>query len=153
MVGLERDRQGDRGGVRAAPAQGGDVELLGLPLEAGDHDHPAPLQLGDDPLRDDVEDPRLAVRRAGPDPRLRPGQGHRLAAVGGERHGQQRGGDHLPGAEQLVHLPRRRVVGELVGEGDQLVGGVAHGADHHHHPVAELPAAPHPVGDAADPLR
>src|SRR5205807_4099734 len=79
-------------------------------------------------------------------------QRDRLAPDGAQGHGQQRGGDHLAGADQLVHLPRRRVVVELMGEGDELVGGVAHGADHHDHAVAEPACALDPLGHPADAL-
>src|SRR5205807_4735643 len=113
---------------------------------------PAALQLLDDAARDDVEDAPLAMCRAGADARLLTGQRDRLAPDGAQGHGQQRGGDHLAGADQLVHLPRRRVVVELMGEGDELVGGVAHGADHDDHAVAEPACALDPLGHPADAL-
>ena len=35
---------------------------------------------------------------------------------------------------------------------DQLVGGLAHGADHHHHVVARAPGPGHVVGHGPDPV-
>src|SRR5690606_32728427 len=51
-------------------------------------------------------------------------------------HGQQRTRHLLARGQQHVHFPAGRRVADLMGQGDQLVGGVAHGRYHRHHVVA-----------------
>ena len=52
-----------------------------------------------------------------------------------DRHRHQRHAHLLAGRQQHVHFPRRRLVGDLLGQVDEHVRVVAHRADHHHHLV------------------
>ena len=131
VVGADRHRERDRRRVGPAATEGGDVHVLGRTLEPGDHHDVAALELVEHPLRDDVDDARGAVRAAGPNARLRTGQRDRRSARRVQRHREQRRGDRLAAAEQHVHLARRRIGGDAMGERDELVGGVTHGAHHH----------------------
>ena len=74
------------------------------------------------PARGDVDDPRLAVAGRGDDAGLRAGERPRLVAVRGDGDGQQRHRDPLAGGEQHVELAAGRVVGDLAGQVEQLVG-------------------------------
>ncbi len=152
-VGVQRRRHRDRGGVRAAAAQGGDVlGVLADALEAGDDDDRALVQRGPQPARGDVDDPRLAVAGGGDHPGLRAGERPRLVAVGGDRDRQQRHRDALAGGQQHVQLATGRVRGDLRGLVQQVVGGVAHRGDHHDHVVAGPLGLHDPLGDALDAL-
>ena len=132
-VGADRHGERDRRGVGAAATERRDVHVLGRALEAGDHHDVAAFELIEHALRDDVDDPRRAVRAARPDAGLRAGERDRRRARRVQRHREQRSGDRLAAAEQHVHLARRWIAGDAMRERDELVGGVAHGADHHHH--------------------
>ena len=57
-----------------------------------------------------------------------------------------------PGGEQHVQLAARRQRADLVGQVEQLVGGVAHRGDHHHDVVAGLAGGDDALGDPLDPL-
>ena len=57
-----------------------------------------------------------------------------------------------PGGEQHVQLAARRQRADLVGQVEQLVGGVAHRGDHHDHVVAGLAGGDDPLGHPLDPL-
>src|SRR4051812_6693173 len=150
-VGLQRGRDGDRGGVRAAPAQRGDVlGVLADALEAGDDDDRALVQRLPQPARGDVDDPRLAVAGRGDDARLRAGERARLVAVRGDRYRQQRHRDPLARGQQHVQLAAGRGVGDLAGLVEQLVGRVAHRGDHDDDVVAVLLGSHDPLGDALD---
>ena len=74
--------------------------------------------------------------RVGADADLRSGEAHRLVAGGLDRHREQGHADLLAGGEEHVHLAGARSVGDLLGEVDEDVGLVAHGADHDDHLVA-----------------
>ena len=74
------------------------------------------------------------------------GEAHRLVPERMDRHRHQRDAHLLAGREQHVHLAGRRVVGDLLGEVDQVVGLVAHRADDHHDLVAVLLGANRPPG-------
>ena len=89
-----------------------------------------------DAARGDVDDPRLAVRRVGDHAGLRAGERPRLGAEVGDRHRDQRHRDPLARGEQHVHLARRAARADLLGEVEQLVGGVAHRGDDHDDVVA-----------------
>ena len=54
-----------------------------------------------------------------------------LDAEVGQRHAQQRHGLALAGGDQHVHLAARAGGGHGVGQGDEVVGLLAHGADDH----------------------
>jgi 2-polyprenyl-6-hydroxyphenyl methylase/3-demethylubiquinone-9 3-methyltransferase len=149
----QRGGQRHRGGVRPAPAEGGHVPVGGDPLEAGDDHHVAGGQRLADPPGPHVQDARLAVQVVGDDARL--GAGERLGRHPevGDGHGEQRHGDALAGGEQHVHLARRRVWRDLPRQRDQVIGGVAHGGDHHHDLVAGVSGGDHALGDTPDPRR
>ena len=58
--------------------------------------------------------------------------------------------DLLAGREQHVHLARVRALGDLVGQRDQLVGGLPARRDHHDHAVPLLPRCDDPPRGALD---
>ncbi len=135
----QRRRQRDRRGVRPAAAQRGDVlAVLGHPLEAGDDGHRALVEGLPDPARGDVDDAGPPVCGVGDDPGLAAGERPGLLPQGGDSHGQQRHGDPLAGGEQHVQLPPGGQRGHLLGQVEELVGGVAHGRDHDDHVVPGL---------------
>ena len=141
-VGLQVRRHGHRGGVGAAPAQGGDLLAdAGHPLEAGDDDHVALVEVLLDSEGAHVLDLGAAVDGVGDDPRLRTGEADRLDSLVADGHGEEGHGDALAGGEQHVHLARMIVGAHLAGHLDELVRGVAHGRDHHHHVVARQAGA------------
>ena len=128
-VAVERGGQRDRGRVRSAAAEGGDVVGGRDALEAG-HEHDlVPLERLVDPAWADLDDLGLRVHRVGDDARLRAGERHGVVAEVCDRHRAQRRRDALAGREQHVHLARVRPGRHLLGEVDQLVGGVAHRRD------------------------
>ena len=138
QIGMEGRRQGHRRGVRAAPAQGGDVAVLVDALEPG-HQHDLVLvQLGLDALGLDALDAGVAVSGIGVHARLPAGEGDHLIAHPLNGHGAQGDGDLLAGGQEHIHLPLGGVGIELLGLGDQVVGGVPLGGEHHHHAVALL---------------
>ena len=67
-------------------------------------------------------------------------------------HGHQGDGDLLAGGQQHVHLAGRRLLADLAGQRDQLVGGVAAGADDDDDLVAGLFGADGPPCRRHDPL-
>ena len=81
---------------------------------------------------------RRAVHVVGDDAGLRAGEGARLHAQGGDRHGEQRHRDALTGGQQHVKLAPGRRRGHLVRQVEQLVRGVAHRGHDHHDLVARL---------------
>ena len=93
------------------------------------------------------------MRPFGEDPGLGSGQAHSFDSPADDCHRQKGHGDSLAGREQHVHLPRRWVGGDRLGQFDQFVGGVPHGRDHHHHLVAGLSRGDDPVGYRVDSLR
>ncbi len=125
---VERVRERHGGRVGAAAAQRGDVLLGGDALEAGDEDDLAVVHGLLDARRVDVEDARLHVHRVGDDAGLRAGEAHGVVAEAVDRHGEQGAADALAGGEEHVHLALGRVGGDLAGELEELVGGVATGA-------------------------
>ena len=127
--------------------------LGGDALEAGDDRDPARRERLADPVALDLEDLRLAVLRVGDDPGLRTGEGDRRDAELLDRHAQQRHRDALTRGEQHVHLPARRALRDVVGQADQVVGGLAHGRDHDDDLVAGPAGADDVVGDRADAIR
>ena len=82
--------------------------LFGQPLEAGDDDDAAALELVAQPRRLDREDARVAVDGVGAHAGLGAGEADRLDADRVQRHHQQRAGLRLAGAQQHVHLARVR---------------------------------------------
>ncbi len=67
-----------------------------------------------------------------------------------ERHRHERAAHVLAGGQQEVHLARVGVIGDACRELEQVVGGVAHGADHDHEVGAGGSLARDPPGDVAD---
>jgi hypothetical protein len=59
----------------------------------------------------------------------------------------------LAGGQQHVHLPGRGLFADLAGQRNQLVGGVAAGADDHDHLMAGLFGAQGAARRRHDPLR
>ena len=126
-VGVQRRRQRNGGGVRAAPTEGGDVlGVLGDALETG-HQRDMPLiQRLADTAGGDVDDAGPAVHRRGDHPGLRAGVGAGLGAERVDRHRHQALADPLAGGQQHVQLAAGRQWRDLGGEVHQFVGGVAH---------------------------
>ena len=81
-LGVDRRRQRDRGGVRAAAAERGHVAAGRDALEAGDEHDQVVVERLADPVGADVEDPGLGVRGVGDDPGLRAGQRDRRGGRG-----------------------------------------------------------------------
>ena len=121
-------------------------------LEAGDEDDLALVERLVDPLRADLDDLRLRVRRVGDDPRLRAGQRDRLVAEVLDRHLGQRARDALADGDQHVHRARLRPVGDPVRQVDELVGRVAHRREHGDDAAALLLRGDDPARDVQQPL-
>ena len=75
--------------------------------------------------------------------------------LGMDRHRHQGDGDLLAGGQELVHLPlgRRAVAADAACQCDEIVGGVAHGADDDDDLVALLLGRDGPAGGLVNPLR
>ena len=58
--------------------------------------------------------------------------------------------DPLPGGEEHVELPAVRVLGHVVGEADEVVGGLAHRRDDHDHLIALAMGPDDVLGDGPD---
>ena len=150
QIRLEHRGQGHRRGVRAAPAQGGDVVILVDALEAGDDHNGVLVQLGEHPLHVHPLDAGVAVGRVGAEARLPPGQGDHRIAHGLDGHGAQGAGDLLPGGQQHIHLPLGGVGVDLRRLGDEIVGGVPLGGEHRHHLMAPAVGLGDDAGHVAD---
>ena len=125
---------------------------LADPLEAG-HDHdPAGGQLLANPARIDVGDPGPAVAAVGGDPGLGAGQADRRHAERVEGHRHEGRALVLAGRQEHVQLARIGVVGDRGGQGQELVGRVAHRRDHDDQVRAGVALAGDPPGDAPDPI-
>ena len=152
-VGVQRGSQRDGGGVRPAAAQRRDVlAVLADPLEAGDQHDQLLVERLPQPAGGDVDDLGVAVGAGGDHTGLRPGERPGLGTERVDGHRDQRVGDPLTRGQQHVHFPRRRGRADLSGQVEQVVGGVAHGGDHHDDVVALLLGLHDALGDAADPL-
>ncbi len=150
-VGAEGGGQGHGGGVRAAPAEGGDLPVDGHPLEPGHHRHRRRRRAWlAQPVAPDLEDLGPGVGGVGDHPGLAPGEGDGVHPEVGQGHAQQGHGDPLARAEQHVDLPVGLHRAHVAGQADQVVGGLAHGADHHDDVVAGPPGAGHVVGHGTD---
>ena len=99
-----------------------------------------------------LDDARLAVDRRGEHAGLRAGERLGLVALRVDRHRQQGHRDPLAGGEQHVELAPARHRDDLLGQVDQLVGGVAHRGDDHDHVVAVALGGDDALGDPLDPL-
>ena len=80
-------------------------------------------------LRGDVLDAGLGVKAVGDDADLGAGEADGLFAKALDGHGHEGDGDLLAGRQQHVHLAGRRMIADFAGQVDQLIGGVAAGAD------------------------
>jgi hypothetical protein len=149
-LGIQRRRQGHRRRVGAAAAQRGDLLLVGDALVPGHDDDLAALQLVLHPEGPHLHDARVGVGVVGDDAGLRPREADGRHAAGVERHGQQRHGDALARGEQHVQLAPGGVLGDLLGQGQEVVGRVAHGGDDDHHVLARGLRRRHAVRDLAD---
>ena len=137
-IGIQHRRQRHGRRIAAAAAERGDVEILVDPLEAGrDHDLAVVEQLLH-PLGRDRLNAGLRMRAVGADADLGAGQAHRLGTERMDRHRHQRDAHLLAGREQHIHLAAGGVVGDLLGQVDQLIGLVPHRAHDHHDLVALL---------------
>ena len=152
-VGVQRRGQRDRGGVRAAAAQRGDVAgVLADSLESGHQHDPALVQGCLQPGRGDIDDLGFAVGTGRDDPGLRAGERAGLGAQRLDGHRDQRVGDPFAGGQQHVQFARRRGRAHLLGQIQQVVGGVAHRGDDHDDVVALLFGLDDAFGDATDPV-
>ena len=168
-VRLELRREGDRRGVRAAPAEGRDLGGVDVAaaggvleavergdahaLEAGDDDDLAGGQLGLDAARVDAGDPGPAVAAVRRDPGLRAGEADRRDADRMQRHRDEGGALVLAGGEEDVELAGIGIVRDGGREGEELVGGVAHRRDDDDEARPVGPLAGDAPGDALDALR
>jgi hypothetical protein len=151
-LGIYRCRQSDRRRVRAAAAERGHVPAGGDALKAG-HQNDQILGQGlTDALGADVDDPGLGVRGVGDDPGLGTGQRDRPVTQVVDRHRAQRARDPLARGEEHVQLAAVGIGRDLLGHGDQLVGGLAPRGEHGHDSLAGF-ALPHdPASGMLDPL-
>ena len=162
-VGVQARGKRDGRGVAAAPAERGDVGVMGLVRSAGcaggssletrdDHDF-ALVELAPDAGGLDAGDPGLAVAAVRRDAGLRPAQADRLDAHRVERHRDERRALVLTGREQHVELALVRLLGDRGGEAQELVGRVAHRRDDDDEVCARRPLARNPPRNAPDPVR
>ena len=105
-LGADRGGQRDRGGVRAAAAERGDVARGARRPGSRRRARSRPPRAPADAVGAHVEDPRLRVRGVGDDAGLRAGQRDRAVAEVVDRHRAQRARDALAGRQQHVHLAR-----------------------------------------------
>ena len=146
-VCLECSRQGDRRCVGPAPAQRRRLGVARDALKAGHQRDLAAVERGADALRVDLEDLRPAVGGVGDDPRLRPGEAHRLATQPVHGHGEQRAAYALAGRQQDVELAGRRLRRDLAGLPHEIVGGVAAGRDDGADALPAVVGLDDPAGD------
>jgi hypothetical protein len=116
-------------------------------LETRDHAHLAGRQALTYPVAFDLQDLRLHVRRIGDDPGLATGEADRLDTEICQGHAQQRHGDSLPGRDQHVHLAAGLRAGDVVGQLDEVVGGLAHRARNDDDIMAVTSGESHVLGD------
>ena len=80
----------------------------------------------------------VGVRLVGDDSRLAAGKGHGRNTEVVDGHGQQRHGNPFSNTYQHVQLSPARRAAHLLRQLQELVGGVSHRGDHHHHPCTGL---------------
>ncbi len=149
--GAERRGQRHGRGVAAAAAEGRDLSRAADALEAGDDDDVARLEGFAHAVGADLEDARVGVAVVGDDAALAAGEGDGGAVLGRERHAEQRHRDPLADRQQHVELAAGRVGIGAAGQGQQVVGGAAHGADDHDEARAARAAIAQVAGDLAQP--
>ena len=152
-VGAEGSSECDRGRVRTAATEGGDVlGVLRDALEPGDdRDRSRGERLLDAP-GGHVDDAGSTVRGVGDEAGLRPGVGASLLAQVVDGHGDEGHGDALARGEEHVELSAGRLGRDLLGEVEELVGGVAHRGDDDRDAVPGAVGGNDPRGDPADAL-
>jgi len=142
--------QGDGRGITPAPTERGYLPIETDALEAGNDNHVTVGERLADTIAPDVDDARVCMTGIGDDPALRAGVGNSGTAFRRQRHREQRHGDALADRKQHVELTPRRLRIGLTRLASQLVGGPAHGADHHHKLVSGVPCSANVPGDRAD---
>jgi hypothetical protein len=122
-------------------------------LESGDDAHLSFGQRLADAIALDFEDLGLGVHGVGDDSHLAAREAHGVDADVGQRHAHERHRDALTGGEEHVHLAARMSGRHLVGEFDEVVGGLAH-RRHDDHDIGSVPLGVGNVfGHGADALR
>ena len=149
-VRSERDGERDCGGVGAAASECGGVAFRVDALEAGHNRHVSLIERALDAIGLDGFDVGRAVAGVGEEAGLLTGERVRVVAFGVDGHGEQAHGDAFAGRHQHVHLALGRVGVDAHGLIDEVVGGVAHGGDHHGHGIALLLRFDDTAGDALD---
>ena len=138
-IRLQGRRDGHRGQIAPAPAQGGDFLVLGLPLEPSHDDH---LALGQG-LADlgvaHPHDARLGVHVVGHDAHLGPRKGNGVAAAALDGHGQQGDGLLFASGQKNVHFPLVGHVRDLLGQGNEIIGRIPGRRNDDDHLVAFSP--------------
>src|SRR5699024_2459109 len=120
--------EGDRGGVGAAAAEGGDVAGSAVEaLEPGDDGDRPRVDGFTDAGRVDLDDAGLAVAGVGRHAGLAARVAARIHPHGFDGHGEEGHADALPRGEEHVEFAAGGHGGDLAGEVDELVGGVTHG--------------------------
>ena len=125
LVGVERRRQSDSGGVGTAAAEGRDVVIFVEPLETGHDDDLVLVELGVDAVGVDLLDAGHGVLGVRLEPCLPAKKGDDRDAQLLECHREERDGDLLAGGEELVHFPLGMTRVDLFGFGDEVVRGIA----------------------------
>ena len=135
-VRLEGSGERDGCRVRAAPAEGGHVPLARDALEPGhDRDDALGERLAE-PVSPHLQDASLGVGGVGDDARLAARERGGRHAELGERHAQKGHRDPLARGKQHVELTARPHTAHVLGEADEPVGGLAHGAYDDNHVLA-----------------
>ena len=152
LPGAEGCAEGDGGGVGAAASEGGEVGFGARALEAGDDHDVAVGEFAGDALGVDVADAGASVGVVGEDAGLCAGEGDRAVSEFADGHGEEGAADHFAGGEEHVHLAAGRAGADGLGEGDQFVGGFAHGGDDGGDRLAFGGAVGDAGGDGLEPL-
>jgi hypothetical protein len=152
LVGLDRRRQRNAGGVGAATAEGGDVAGFVDALEARHDHHRAGVEIAADVVAVDVEDAGLGEGVVGEDAHLAAGVAAGLDAELLEGHAQQTDGDLFAGGDHHVELAGAGIGADFLGQGDQAVGLAAHRGQDDHHLVPLGVELRDPLGHVLDPF-
>ena len=129
--GIQSCRDGDRGRVGSAAAQGRELPGVRNPLKTRDHGDTAGIELGTKPLGPHATNARMPVRTLGLDAHLPGAQRHRIHTVLLKRHREQRGRRALARGQKRVELARSGSIADRVGQLDQRIRAAPHrGGDH-----------------------
>ena len=148
--GIESGGHGQRRRIAPAATERGDLPLVTHALIAGDDDHAPALELVFDPMRAHVDDARVEMTIVGDDAALGSREGDRVDAPLLNRHREQRHRDAFASREQHVELAPGRGRVDLVSEGEELIGRLAHRRDDDHHVVPRLAGRDDLLRDAVD---